>query len=362
MDLNILDKSGFCTLLSHEEIDLREATTPTPIPIGVRLTGAPLLWKQQITGKGILVGVIDSGIDSSHPDLRGKVLFARNYVDDKLPMSSWDCHGTHVAGTIAANGVIKGVAPDAKLADYRVLGAKGGSPVAVTAAIKQAVEDGCHVINMSLGSEYDYPPMHEAIKEAVAKNVLVVAAVGNNGDANPSTIEVNYPGYYSEVVGAAAVAYNESNGSVSTWPFNCSNSEVDVCSVGYKVYSCAPGGQYTVLSGTSMASPHVSGFAALLLSKAMMRIGSGRRLPEEALYYMLKTTTVDVDTKGVDNLTGAGIVTFYPALPNKETLALQPTNVQLKEGHPVQGKVNLLEHKVESNKGQIGGQKKVENA
>eukprot|EP00029_Vermamoeba_vermiformis_P007685 TRINITY_DN3393_c0_g1_i1.p1 TRINITY_DN3393_c0_g1~~TRINITY_DN3393_c0_g1_i1.p1 ORF type:complete len:374 (-),score=93.85 TRINITY_DN3393_c0_g1_i1:71-1192(-) len=320
---NTIDQSKSASLLSHRVVT-QESAVPTPIPPGVKLTGAPLLWKQWITGRGILVGVIDTGIDRTHTDLKNQVIIARDYVKDNAPMSSWHYHGTHVAGTIAANGALKGMAPEVKLADYRVLGVNGSGDVnAITAAIRQSVIDGCQVINMSLGSTYDYPPMHQAIQEAVARNVLVVAAVGNNGDGDPNTIEISYPGYYQEVVGAASVSYDEKTGVIKSSPFSCSNREVDVCSVGYQVLSTAPGNKYMVLSGTSMASPHVSGFAALMLSKAMMRLGA-RVIPERLLYDMVKTSTVDMETQGIDTLTGAGLVTFYPVLPDKATLALQP--------------------------------------
>lgn len=167
----------------HKQAEVAKAEAHREVvPPGVSLTGAPLLWEQSIKGRGILVGVIDTGIDRTHPDLKDQVVIARNYVNDKTDPTEWNMHGTHVAGTIAANGFLKGVAPEARLADYRVLGVDGSGGVdGITKAIRQAVVDGCHILNLSLGSPSDYPPMHEAIKYAVAKNVLVVAAVGTQG-------------------------------------------------------------------------------------------------------------------------------------------------------------------------------------
>jgi major intracellular serine protease len=308
----------------HKQAEVAKAEAHREVvPPGVSLTGAPLLWEQSIKGRGILVGVIDTGIDRTHPDLKDQVVIARNYVNDKTDPTEWNMHGTHVAGTIAANGFLKGVAPEARLADYRVLGVDGSGGVdGITKAIRQAVVDGCHILNLSLGSPSDYPPMHEAIKYAVAKNVLVVAAVGNSGDADILTDELDFPGAYNEVVGTASVAYHDGKLTASKW--GDTNKEVDVCSVGEDVLSCAPGGKYIKISGTSMASPHVSGFAALVLCKAMMRTGSPF-FPEQALYNMVKTLTVDTGVPGIDNATGAGFVTFYPKFPDVEVVHKQPS-------------------------------------
>jgi len=288
------------------------------IPSGIWATGAPTLWTQDITGKTCLVGVIDSGIDKDHPDLKDKVVIQRNYADNTTP-DKWNPHGTHVAGTIAANGKIVGLAPHAKLADYRVLNGEGsGSFRAITKAIYQATLDGCNIINLSLGGPADYSPMHAAIQNAVANGVLVVAAVGNEGDGNPATTEISYPGYYHEVCGAGAVQFSTSGDDPNTIVdayFTNTNKEVDVAAPGWKVLSTVPGGQYAEMSGTSMASPHVSGFAALLYDKFTMR--TQQVLPPGMLFAMVKSMTVDINELGIDDTTGAGFITFYPDIPKK---------------------------------------------
>jgi major intracellular serine protease len=289
------------------------------IPSGIWVTGAPTLWKQGISGQTCLVGVIDSGIDKEHPDLKDKVVIHHDFVGDNAHTSSWNPHGTHVAGTIAANGKIMGIAPKARLADYRVLGGDGsGSFAAITKAIYQATLDGCHVINMSLGGTIDYRPMHSAIQNAVENGVLVVAAVGNEGDGNPATTEISYPGYYHEVCGAGAVQFSTSADEPDTVLdayFTNTNKEVDVAAPGWQVLSTIPGGKYAEYSGTSMASPHVSGLAALLYDKFKMR--TQQDLPPDMLFSMVKSQTVDIDELGVDVTTGAGFVTFYSNLPKK---------------------------------------------
>jgi subtilisin family serine protease len=139
----------------------------------------------------------------------------------------------------AANGKIVGVAPHALLADYRVLGVEGGgSYLSITRAIYQATLDGCHIINLSLGGRIAYHPMH--------------AAVGNEGDRNPATEEISYPGYYHEVCGAGAVQISTSADDPSTIKdayFSNTNREVDIAAPGWQVWSTIPGG-YAAYSGT----------------------------------------------------------------------------------------------------------------
>lgn len=128
----------------------------------------------------------------------------------------------------------------------------GGSYLSITRAIYQATLDGCHIINLSLGGPFAYHPMHAAIQNAVENGVLVVAAVGNEGDRNPATEEISYPGYYHEVCGAGAVQISTSADDPSTIKdayFSNTNREVDVAAPGWQVWSTIPGG-YAAYSGT----------------------------------------------------------------------------------------------------------------
>ena len=288
------------------------AVTTNLVPSNVWITGAPLLWSQGINGLGVKVGVIDTGIDASHPDLASKVLFRRDYVKDGLPQTAYNSHATHVAGTIAANGRIMGIAPACSLIDYRVLDVNGsGSYASITQAINDCVTDKVNIINLSLGGPYDYLPLKTAIKNAVAAGILVVAASGNSG---PNTI--SFPAYYNEVVSVGAVEFDINTGNITlpTTPwFSSSNNQVDCASDGYRVLSTVPNNRYAVFTGTSMSSPAVSGVAALLSHKA--RIRTGTKPTEPALFSYLKTTTIDILNNGVDIISGAGFLTFFPELP-----------------------------------------------
>ncbi|WP_281170925.1 S8 family serine peptidase [Paucisalibacillus globulus] len=146
------------------------------------------------TGKGIKVGVVDTGIDHTHPDLQGNYTGGYDLVDlDDDPMETLETegmptnHGSHVAGIIAANGSLKGVAPEAEIRAYRALGPGGsGTSVQVIAAMEKAVEDGVDIINLSLGNSVNGPdyPTSVAVNRAAELGVAVVIANGNSGPDN----------------------------------------------------------------------------------------------------------------------------------------------------------------------------------
>lgn len=282
------------------------------------MINAPAAWRDT-RGEGVVVAVLDTGCDVDHPDLRENIIGGRNFTPDYGgdPGNFRDnhYHGTHVAGTIAAadNSVgLLGVAPKAKLLICKVLSGQGsGANDWIAAAIRWCVGwrgpagERVSIINMSLGGpDYDQN-LHLAVKDAVAANILVVCAAGNEGDGNPGTEEISYPAYFPESTAVGAVDLK-----AKTANFSNANREIDVAGPGVDVYSTYPGGQWARLSGTSMATPHAAGFAALLASKHLKRTG---RLPTEPeLYAMLKTFTVDVEDAGVDSNTGAGLVSFLP--------------------------------------------------
>jgi len=280
------------------------------IPLGVEATGAQLLWSQGFRGQNIMVGVIDIGIHP-HPDFQNRVKIRRNYTGESgLPK---EIHGTHVAGTIGANGGVKGVAPQVLLADYRVLGNDGsGTNEAITKAIRDAVEDGCDVINMSLGGPYPNPPMRAAIRYAVACGVVVVCAAGNDGDGDVATNEFSWPAMNPETLSVGAVQFRKgSPNTVRAAYFSSSNREVDVCAPGVGVESTGNDGGYLVLDGTSMATPHVVGMMALLIQKS--RQGNNYDTTYD-FYKQLRGLAKDIGLPGWDHQYGHGFVTFNPTI------------------------------------------------
>lgn len=252
----------------------------------VPVTGANLIWAMRdaknelITGKNITVAIIDTGIDHFHPDLGGclgancKVVLGRNFIDGDNANDAMDRHGhgTHVAGIVAANGVLKGVAPDAKLYALKVLDDSGsGFDSSIIAAMEYALDpdgdpltdDKVDIINMSLGSLSPFnSPVSEAANKVAESGVVVVVAAGNSAD----NFTVGAPGNAEKVLTVGAtdnlnkMADFSSRGPVKGASF----IKPEVVAPGVEINSTAPEGKYRILSGTSMASPHVAGGAALL--------------------------------------------------------------------------------------------------
>jgi len=293
--------------VSSSDVTTSDVTTQAYIPKGVSVIGASTMWSRGINGSGVIVAVIDTGI-ATHLDLLGKVVIRRTYTGEITP--PLNSHGTHVAGTIAANGLIRGVAYQALLGDYRVLSNSGsGNYDWIVKAVYDAVYDGCDVISMSLGGPVDYPPLRTAIQYAVNLNVPVIVAAGNEGDGNIYTNEYSYPAMYSTTHSVGAANYNGAN----TLPafFTNSNNEVDCCSQGVNVISTIPGNLYAYMSGTSMAAPHISGAAALLIQQYR---STGTSYTASKVYSDLALLSKDIYIPGNDNATGKGFVTFNPTL------------------------------------------------
>ncbi|MBU5355092.1 S8 family peptidase [Paenibacillus barcinonensis] len=269
------------------------------IPKGVSFIGAPTFWNKGITGRDIVVAVLDSGCQSDHPDLKDRIIggfnFTSDYNGDTSNFEDNLQHGTHVAGVIAGSydgkGIV-GVAPEAKLLILKVISGNGsGTYNNLIRAIFHAIywrgtkQERVRIITMSLGGVEPDPLLHLAIKLAIKSDILVVTSSGNYGDGNLETEEILYPAYYPEVVAVGAI--NEEKVVAS---FSNTNDEVDLYAPGTEVYSTVPNGLYAQLTGTSMAAPHVAGVAALLIQK--LEQDRGTKLTESELYTALIEQTI----------------------------------------------------------------------
>ncbi len=239
----------------------------------VPLINATELWDLGFTGKGIKIAIVDTGVDYTHPDLGGcfgagcKVIGGWDIVNnDSDPMDDHG-HGTHCAGIAAANGSLKGVAPGVSLLAYKVLTSEGsGYESWVIEGIERAVEDGADIISLSLGGPGNPDdPLSTAVDNAVAAGVVVTVAAGNYGTYE----SISSPGTSRKAITVGAtdksdsIAWFSSRGPV-IW-----KDEVllkpEVVAPGVDINSTILNGKYDAWSGTSMATPHVAGAAALLL-------------------------------------------------------------------------------------------------
>jgi len=273
------------------------------LPWGVDRVDAELAHYAYYTGSGVKVAVIDTGIDYTHPDLAANYQGGYDFVnDDSYPMDD-NGHGTHVAGTIAASdndiGVI-GVAPNADLYALKALNKRGSGYVSdIDAAIDWAIKNNMDIISMSLGGGYS--KSQEALcQKAYEAGIVIVAAAGNEAGA------VIYPAAYSSVI---AVSATDSSNKIAY--FSNFGPQVELAAPGVNIYSTYPGGKYTTLSGTSMATPHVTGTVALLISKEIYLDGEWDPVEVRS---RLQSTAIDLGADGKDNYYGYGLVNAKNAL------------------------------------------------
>lgn len=255
---------------------------------GLNEIGAPESWASGFRGQGVTVAVIDTGVDLDHPDLvenlyvnTGEIAGngidddGNGYIDDLHGFDFADNdsdpddvhgHGTHVAGTIAAveNGFgATGVAPDATILPVKVLGDNGsGTSTSVAAGIRYAADQGADIINLSLGGGFSYD-IEMAIDYARSLGSLIVAASGNEYASMPG-FPARFSASYDNVLSVGAY---DSSGNIAAFSNDVGASgAVQLDAPGVAVFSTYVGGRYASMSGTSMATPHVAGLAALTLS------------------------------------------------------------------------------------------------
>lgn len=258
---------------------------------GLESTGALACWGAfQARGQGVKVAVLDTGVEATHPDLAGKVdqfieFDMKGQVVKQGVDQAWDAigHGTHVCGTVAggcAGGRWIGMAPEARLLVAKVLGKSGGTDEQILKGLEWAVAQGAHVINMSLGGLSFEPGVLDtytaAIVSARAAGVPVIAAIGNDGSQTTGS-----PGndFFAVAVGALDVhdrvaAFSggrtqvvETSDAIDPAYLPLVYSKPDLSAPGVHVLSCVGSAKWDYFSGTSMATPHVAGAFALLLSQ-----------------------------------------------------------------------------------------------
>jgi len=239
--------------------------------------GAPEAWQAGVTGKGVKVAVLDTGVDEKHPDLQGRQVAEKNFTDS--PDNTDEVgHGTHVASTIASKGEkYRGVAPDAEILDGKVCRPGGCTESAILGGMQWAADQGAQVINMSLGGgdSADIDPLEAAVNRISQETgALFVIAAGNSG--RPETI--GSPGSAESALTVGAVDRNDGIAPFSSrGPAADGAVKPDVTAPGVDIVAAEAGTQgHVAMSGTSMATPHVAGVVALL--KQQHPDWSGERL------------------------------------------------------------------------------------
>ena len=253
-------------------------------------------------GDGVVVAIVDSGIDGSHPDLAPALVPGMSTVDGPADQDTLG-HGTHVAGIVAAVGGndlgTAGVAPRARLMPVRVLADGAALSSNVAKGVIWAADHGADVISISLAGPSPSAVLNAALDYAIAQGSIVVVAAGNAGDkGNPAM----WPASHDPVIAVGAIDEHH-----RVTAFSSSGPYVDVAAPGRRIYSTRPDGRWGNASGTSSATPHVSGAAALLL-------GVDPTLTQDAIAELLAATAVDIETRGRDDRSGAGVIDVAAAL------------------------------------------------
>ncbi|MFD0586753.1 S8 family peptidase [Paenibacillus sp. GCM10027627] len=277
-------------------------------------------WSVSKGNEGVIIAVLDTGVQSNHPDLKGRLVGGTNIVSkDQAPEDDVG-HGTHVSGIIGAsvnNGEgVAGVSWFNKIMPVKVLDSSGaGSTYSVAQGIIWAVDHGAKVINMSLGNYAEADFLHDAIKYAYERDVVLIAASGNDNTERPG-----YPAAYPEVFAVGATNNKKEKASFSNY-----GDYIDVAAPGDSIASTYPGSQYAALSGTSMASPHVAALAGLIRSV-------NPELTNEEVMEIMRVTSRDLGQTGKDKYFGHGEIDVVQALKTASTYngALQTFPQQIK--------------------------------
>lgn len=284
------------------------------LPLGGYVTNVQELWRKGYDGTGVIIGVIDDGVNATHPALircpskSKKVIAEYNFVSGGRTPNTNKEHGTAVAGLITGwtSDGYRGMAPNSRIYSFNVYDTDDNAdPDDVVMAVHKAIELGCHIINISSGSLEPYTRLLNVIRRAYNFNIPCVCSAGNSG---PNTIE--YPAGYPESISVGSVHYNYTNGTITQSSFSSTNNQVDCCAVGENILILLAGTSgYTMASGTSFSTPITTGFMALLRQYILNKqINVKTTLTVEVMKNLLYANTLDLFTLGKDNMSGVGFI------------------------------------------------------
>ncbi|MCE3033688.1 type VII secretion-associated serine protease mycosin [Streptomyces sp. CMSTAAHL-2] len=260
-------------------------------------------------GQGVTVAVIDSGVDSAHPDLKGQILQGTGFIGDPRDNGqtdiSDDSHGTAIAGIIAGTGKanagngMTGLAPKSKVLPVRVSTSAAADPITIAEGIKYAADHHAQVINISAGTTTPDPLLREAVTYALGKDAVIIASAGNDGEnGNPAMYPAAFPGVI-DVTGT--------DSSSHFWPVSESGPAATLAAPATDIYSANNRGQYVRAEGTSYAAGYVSAAAALVRS-AFPHLSAGQTIRR------LISTATRSGGSGHDDQYGYGLIDPLAAL------------------------------------------------
>lgn len=306
-------------LMNHQEVKLIEEDPVVHVNAQGSNWGYNQLYMEAsksigLTGKGVKIGILDTGINVNHPDLN--IAGGQSFVEGVTSFNDDQGHGTHVAGIIAAQdndfGVV-GIAPEAQIYAVKILDQEGqGNLSDVVAGINWAIEQQMDIINLSITSSEGSFILQKALEDAYANGMLIVAASGNALGELVQPDDVLYPARYSTVIAVGAL-----NSQLIRSDFSYYGNDLEFAAPGEDILSTYIGtdtGQYESMSGTSMATAFVTGVAALFEQKYPT-------LSNTEIREMMQDYAMDLGEKGKDQEYGYGLITsplklnLYPDIP-----------------------------------------------
>jgi thermitase len=249
--------------------------------------GVEEIWAETMGSSGVVIAVLDTGIDYSHPDRPKNIVLGYDFINDDSNPQDDHGHGTFVSGVIAANTNnstgIAGICQNCSIMPVKVMDNNGmGTYADVANGIVWSADNGADIINLSIGGYAYSQILQDAVSYAQSKGVLVIAAGGNQGISSPL-----YPAAYPNVIGVSATTQNDEKWSRSNY-----GSYIDISAPGVSIYGLTLG-SYRSQTGTSAAAPHIVGIAGLLMSK-------NQALSPNLIVQQLYQNTVDLGIEGKD--------------------------------------------------------------
>lgn len=269
---------------------------------------ADYLWNLSLNGSSVKIAILDTGVDSNHEMLNGRVILQQDFTDDNSYEDVYG-HGTHVAGIAAGNGQYKGVAYDAYILSGKVLDNSGSGQLSwLINGIDWAIQNNVDIISLSLGAIYSGTPEEQLnspevlkVQQAVDNGITVVIASGNCGSGNCGSFSgVTSPGIAENAITVGAVDDNSNWATFSSGGQISDYIKPNLVAPGVRICSSVPNG-YDCKSGTSMATPHVSGAVALLLQ-------NNNSLPPSQIKEVLESNALDLGESGKDTKYGSGLL------------------------------------------------------